>query len=124
MIWFSTRVWSTAQGHRSANVAATVRRVSDEIPIRPAATVILARDGDRSVEVLLVRRAAELAFHGGSWVFPGGRVDPNDYAVCGADDIEGAARAAAVREAREEAGLDLSRCLAGVLRPLDNPAGA
>lgn len=82
--------------------------MSDEIPIRPAATVILARDGERAVEVLLLRRAAELAFHGGSWVFPGGRVDPDDYAVCGADDIEGAARAAAVREAREEAGLDLA----------------
>lgn len=81
------------------------------MPIRPAATVILARDGGSgsaaSVEVLLVRRAAELAFHGGSWVFPGGRVDPEDFAVCGADDLEAAARTAAVREAREEAGLDL-----------------
>ena len=30
--------------------------------------------------MLLVRRNAQLAFHGGAWVFPGGRVDAADYA--------------------------------------------
>ena len=39
-------------------------------------------------------------------MFPGGRLDPTDYAA--GDDTVAAARRAAVREAREEAGLVLS----------------
>ncbi|MBI4515773.1 MAG: NUDIX hydrolase [Deltaproteobacteria bacterium] len=69
---------------------------------RPAATVVLLRDGQRGCEVLLVRRNVELAFHGGAWVFPGGRIDAQDYPP-GSDDVLAAARNAAVREAREEA---------------------
>ena len=79
--------------------------MSDEVPVHPAATVILVRDGDAGLETLLVHRSADLAFHGGSWVFPGGRVDDDDFLVCGRDDLESAARNAAVRESREEAGL-------------------
>lgn len=76
---------------------------ADEVPIRPAATVILLRDGDAGLETLLVRRAAQLAFHGGSWVFPGGRIDDEDHS--GDGDADAAARTAAAREAREEADL-------------------
>lgn len=74
-----------------------------------AATVVLVRDVPASdeaaggVETLMVRRNSKLEFAGGMWVFPGGRVDPEDIPV-GGDEIE-AARAAAVREAQEEAGL-------------------
>lgn len=72
----------------------------------PAATVVLLRDGAQGCEVLLVRRNAQLAFHGGAWVFPGGRIDPEDFAAGGADaDVQVAARNAAVREAHEEAGM-------------------
>lgn len=82
------------------------RASSDDVPIRPAATVLLVRDpapGRAGLEVLLLRRAAELAFHGGSWVFPGGRIDPGDYHPDQPDDHDAAARRAAVREAQEEA---------------------
>src|SRR5512147_768608 len=72
----------------------------------PAATVVLLRDRADGFEVLLVRRNAQLSFHGGAWVFPGGRLDAADYAA-GSDTIA-AARSAAVREAREEAGLVLT----------------
>ena len=75
------------------------------VPIRPAATVIPLRDGATGLEVLVLRRDAGLAFHGGSWVFPGGRVDDGELAAAGGE-LE-AARLAAVREAREEAGLEL-----------------
>jgi 8-oxo-dGTP pyrophosphatase MutT (NUDIX family) len=72
----------------------------------PAATVILLRDADASCEALLVRRNAQLAFHGGAWVFPGGRLDPEDYEKAGTpNDVVAAARHAAVREAWEEAGV-------------------
>jgi 8-oxo-dGTP pyrophosphatase MutT (NUDIX family) len=71
----------------------------------PAATVVVLRDGN-GLEVLLGRRSSNLAFHGGAWVFPGGRIDPDDYGGA-LDDLEAAARRAAVREAREEAGIDV-----------------
>ena len=74
----------------------------------PAATVVLLRDSlprkGNALEVLLLRRNSQLAFHGGAWVFPGGRIDEADS---GAGGEEGAARRAASREAREEAGLEI-----------------
>ncbi len=75
----------------------------EAVPIRPAATVIPLRDGADGVEVLVLRRDTSLAFHGGSWVFPGGRVD--DHELASAPDDLAAAKLAAVREAEEEAGL-------------------
>ena len=74
-------------------------------PAHPAATVVLLRDGSEGLELLLVRRNARLAFHGGAWVFPGGRIDEEDYAKAAGRDPVAAARWAAVREAREEAGV-------------------
>jgi 8-oxo-dGTP pyrophosphatase MutT (NUDIX family) len=73
----------------------------------PAATVVITRDGPDGIEVLMVRRNSKHAF-GGMWVFPGGKVDPEDLDVDDPDDEESAARRAAVREAREEAGLALT----------------
>lgn len=69
----------------------------------PSATLVLLRDAGAGIEVLLVRRNRRLDFHGGAWVFPGGRIDPADEAP-GGDEVD-AARRAAVRELREEAGL-------------------
>ena len=78
-----------------------------DVPIRPAATVIVLRDrpAEGGMETLLLRRSADLAFHGGSWVFPGGRLDPEDYHPERPDDLDHAAANAAVREAHEEAGV-------------------
>jgi 8-oxo-dGTP pyrophosphatase MutT (NUDIX family) len=75
---------------------------------RPAATVVLLRDGTAGCEALLVRRNAQLAFHGGAWVFPGGRIDPADYAGGDPNDILAAAYRAACREAWEEAGVQVA----------------
>src|SRR5204863_1476638 len=72
----------------------------------PAATVVLLRDGSGGLEVLLARRSSKLAFHGGAWVFPGGRIDPGDYGDA-PGDLPRAARRAAVRKAKEEAGVDV-----------------
>ncbi|MCX8072660.1 MAG: NUDIX hydrolase [Candidatus Binatia bacterium] len=74
-------------------------------PARPAATVILVRDAPQGCEILLVRRSARLDFHGGAWVFPGGRVDTVDYQRARSEDPLEAAKHAAVREAWEEAGV-------------------
>lgn len=75
------------------------------VPALPAATVILLRDAGDGLETLMLRRNSKLAFHGGAWVFPGGRIDPEDYPAHDANNDMAAARRAAVREAHEEAGL-------------------
>jgi 8-oxo-dGTP pyrophosphatase MutT (NUDIX family) len=68
---------------------------------RQAATVILLRGGEDGIELLLVKRNPKARFMGGVWVFPGGAVEQTE----GEDDR--AHRAAAVRELREEAGVEL-----------------
>jgi 8-oxo-dGTP pyrophosphatase MutT (NUDIX family) len=45
---------------------------------RPAASVILLRDGQHGLEAWLMRRVVGMAFAGGMTVFPGGRVDASD----------------------------------------------
>lgn len=73
----------------------------------PAATVVPLRDGPSGLEVLMLRRSSRGAF-GGMWVFPGGQVDAGDLpGHPAAGDEIAAARAAAVREATEEAGIVL-----------------
>ncbi len=76
-------------------------------PARPSASVVVVRDGAQALEVLLVRRNEKIAFHGGAWVFPGGRVDDGDSAGSTASELDIAKRAA-VREALEETGLALT----------------
>lgn len=78
----------------------------------PAATLVIMRpavDGG-SDEILMVKRATSMVFAAGALVFPGGRVDPDDYLVArdfgfAVDEAEGAARVAALRETLEETGL-------------------
>ena len=89
--------------------APNVEEPVSETVLIPAATVIPLRQSPVGMEVLLLKRNSRGQF-GNMWVFPGGRVDPDDSgAVVGHDaEVEiGAARAAAVREAAEEASLDL-----------------
>jgi 8-oxo-dGTP pyrophosphatase MutT (NUDIX family) len=85
-------------------------------PAIPAATIVFLRDGE-GLEVLLVKRSSDLAFAGGMWVFPGGRVDAGDEVAADRRDPLGPARHAAVREAKEEVGLDVR---AGDLIPFSN----
>jgi glyoxylase-like metal-dependent hydrolase (beta-lactamase superfamily II)/8-oxo-dGTP pyrophosphatase MutT (NUDIX family) len=92
---------------------------------RPAATLILVRDADAGLEVLMARRTQLADFAGGAYVFPGGAVDAADHgaplaALCtGLDDAAASERLgiergglaywiAAIRESFEEAGLLLA----------------
>jgi 8-oxo-dGTP pyrophosphatase MutT (NUDIX family) len=99
---------------------------------RPAATVVLLRDGRDGLEAYLQRRPMGMGFAGGLWVFPGGRVDEadRDPAVeatwAGPSPAEWAGRlgmdltearghvVAACRETLEEAGLLLATPVPGV----------
>ena len=71
---------------------------------RPAATVVLLRNGKTGLETLLLKRNKNLLFAGGFWVFPGGAIDDGELDAC-AGDMDAAARMAAAREAEEEAGV-------------------
>lgn len=98
---------------------AELQPADEPVPTVPAATVVVARDvdpaavdpatGDPGIEVLMLRRNAALSFAGGMWVFPGGRVDPEDrVGLPDPSDDAAAARHTAVREAEEEAGITLA----------------
>jgi 8-oxo-dGTP pyrophosphatase MutT (NUDIX family) len=68
---------------------------------RLSSTIVVTRDGDAGLEVLLLERSGDRK----PWVFPGGKLDGADWAGGGGEGV--ALRRAAVREAREEAGLAL-----------------
>ena len=105
---------------------------------RPAATIVVVRDGDGGIEVLLSRRAERGDHNSGAWVFPGGIVDPGDRRArdgcSGIDDATASARlalardgldyyVAAVRECFEESGLLFATDRDGALVRLDGEAG-
>jgi len=71
---------------------------------RPAATVVLLRDGPGGIEVLMIKRGSKTAF-AGMWAFPGGVIEDVDIPHGTEPDPMPAARVAAVREAHEEVGL-------------------
>jgi len=85
---------------------------------KPAATVLLARDGADGIEVFLVKRHHDIEFASGALVFPGGKVEAGDTdgalrTACegaeGIDDGDLALRLAALRETFEECGVLLAR---------------
>lgn len=79
---------------------------ASEIPrARPASTVVLLRDSAEGPQTLMLRRNKALMFAGGLWVFPGGAIDPQDFAAATDATLESAARVGAMREALEESGL-------------------
>ena len=88
-----------------AEQAKTAGAVPTGAEAKPAATVAVLRDSAEGLETLLLRRSSKLAFHGGAWVFPGGRIDDGDWHE--GDDLFRAAARAAVREATEEAGIEV-----------------
>jgi len=64
---------------------------------RPAATILLMRDGDDGVEALLMRRGRNAGFVPGAYVFPGGRVDRSDAESHLVEHLDGLDRTAAAR---------------------------
>lgn len=80
--------------------------VAQLAPLEDACTVVIVRDGEAGLETLMLERPATSRSFGGVWVFPGGKVDPEDRldtAGTAVDDLA-AARAAGLRELAEETG--------------------
>jgi 8-oxo-dGTP pyrophosphatase MutT (NUDIX family) len=94
-------------------------------PARPAASVVMLRDGPEGLEVFLLKRHGLSDVLGGVYVFPGGKLDPEDamldvqanldltseamHAALGEPDLDrtqaAALYVAALREAFEESGV-------------------
>jgi len=98
---------------------------ADRLVPRPAATLLLLRDGSRGPEAFLLQRTKSAAFLAGAHVFPGGALDKADSdprvlrRVTGISDAQASARlglesgglaywVAAIRECFEEAGILLA----------------
>jgi 8-oxo-dGTP pyrophosphatase MutT (NUDIX family) len=99
------------------------------ISARPASTVVLVREHEQKLQVYLLRRSTKSGFFPGSYVFPGGAVNPDEHDVgfwhkhidMAPEDLpktfgSGLAMAriiaygvAAIRETFEEAGVLLAR---------------
>lgn len=57
-------------------------KLNDEVittPPRDAATVVLLRDAEPTIEVLLLRRGNSHTVMNNAWVFPGGKLDDADF---------------------------------------------
>ena len=93
--------------------------MAKEAVARPAATIVLLRDGAAGLEVFMVVRHHAIDFAAGALVFPGGRVDENDFALAAnpalCPNLDGigteamAFRLAAIRETFEECGVLFAR---------------
>ena len=97
----------------------------EQIPARSAATIVLIREGNAVLEILMLRRAARAPSASGAHVFPGGGLAEVDHEVVERGLIHGQDRrgashrlgsdealtyyAAALRELFEESGLLLAR---------------
>ena len=105
--------------------------MSDAVTPRPAATVVLVRDGQQGMEILLAEKTQKVNFAAGAFVFPGGAVDVTDSPKYFGQSIRLATEyanqrlgittgaidywIAAIRECFEEVGVLFSR-------PKQNPA--
>lgn len=105
----------------------------DQIPVIPqdAASVVLYKENGDGLSILMGRRPPKSRFIPDAFVFPGGKVDPEDWQIEPAQplepDVEAALRAttkctrakaralanAAIRETFEETGLMLASAAAG-----------
>jgi 8-oxo-dGTP pyrophosphatase MutT (NUDIX family) len=82
--------------------------VESRVLLRQSAVLILLTDGPDGPAVLLSQRTADLSDYPNKWVFPGGSWEPGDADLA----------ATALREAREEIGLDIRNMdVVGALLP-------
>jgi 8-oxo-dGTP pyrophosphatase MutT (NUDIX family) len=89
----------TTEGLMTRDEVVRQRSIGGTQVLTPAAVLLLIINHGHGPSVLLTRRANTLADHAGQISFPGGRAEPGDASLADA----------ALREAKEEVGLDRGR---------------
>jgi 8-oxo-dGTP pyrophosphatase MutT (NUDIX family) len=79
-------------------------------PVEAASLILMRETPGSAPEILIVQRSTAMVFAAGAYVFPGGRVDPEDREAGAVmmpllDPADAAARVAALRETLEETGI-------------------
>ena len=84
--------------------------------IIPSATIIIVREAKNSLETFMVVRHHRIDFASGALVFPGGKIDEQDYemdiyceGIKSDDPFDSAYKVGAIREAFEESGILFAR---------------
>ena len=93
----------------TARISGFPRRAVDRPDLKHAAVAVCVVEDGRVPALLITRRAARMRNHAGQWALPGGRIDDEEQPVD-----------AALRELREELGLELVE--ADLLGALDDYA--
>ena len=82
----------------------------------PSATIIMVRETNNGLETFMVVRHHKIDFASGALVFPGGKIDEQDYemdvhceGIKNDDSFDPAYKVGAIREAFEESGILFAR---------------
>ena len=82
----------------------------------PSATIIMVREANNGLQTFMVLRHHEIDFASGALVFPGGKIDEQDYemdmhceGIKNEDSFDPAYKVGAIREAFEESGILFAR---------------
>lgn len=94
-----------SHNEKDHNVTVQTQKSAIKNSLIPAASVIALFNDKEGMKVLLLKRNSKIVFHGGAWVFPGGKIDQED--LKSDNDIDNA-KVAACREIYEEAGIQIT----------------
>ena len=97
------------------SIGATMKPIQAKKTI-PSATIIMVREAKNCLETFMVVRHHKIDFASGALVFPGGKIDEQDYqmdnhceGIKNDDPFDSAFKVGAIREAFEESGILFAR---------------